>query len=196
MTRPSSIALLLVLFLAGVACADDDGSPGTTGATTGPSATGATGPSSDPSDSPTGSESPQGEPGSELEDGRHFGFIRSVDVEGLSVDFDLASFLTGDAANEAAQEHGDEVPVPNDYYIVNDNPALRTLGLGPDLRLVLLDWNRCCDETFLGELATFAEAVNGGDRVVVDDLVYEPRGPFWVTVAGGVVTEIEEHYLP
>ena len=40
--------------------------------------------------------------------------------------FDLAYFLTGDAANQAAAEHGDETPVPNDYYIVNDNPSLRT----------------------------------------------------------------------
>lgn len=172
-----------------------------TGPATGPTATGGTGSTeptgpttTGPSGSPTSSESPPAE--AELEDGRHFGYIRSVDVPALAIVFDLAYFLTGDEATEAAEEHGDEAPPPNDYYIVNDNPRVRTLGLAPDLELVLLDWNRCCDRTFEGQLEPFADAINGGDRVLVGDLVYENDGPFWVTVEGGAIVRIEEQFLP
>ena len=43
-------------------------------------------------------------------------------------------------------------PVPNDHFVVNDNPMLRTLSLAPDARLRLLDWNHCCDTFFDGDL--------------------------------------------
>jgi hypothetical protein len=56
--------------------------------------------------------------------------------------FDLAYFLTGDAANQAAAEHGDETPVPNDYYIVNDNPLLRTTPISPSVEIDAIDWSR------------------------------------------------------
>lgn len=197
MTRSRSIALLLVLFLAAAACADDEGSPGTTGAATGPSATtGATGPSGDASDSPTASESADGEPGGELEDGRHFGFVGSVDADGRTIAFDRAEFLTGEDANEAAAAEGLETPVPNDYFIVNDEEELSTLGLSPDVELVLLDWSRCCDETFVGELEAFGAAFED-PPFVQGDLIYQgPTSPYWVTVEGGAVTRIEEQYLP
>lgn len=193
MTPPRSIALVLALFLAAAACADEEGSPGTTGpatgAATGPSApTGATG----PSDSPTASESP----GGELEDGRHFGFVGSVDVDGRTIAFDRAEFLTGDEANEAAAEEGLETPVPNDYFIENDEEELSTLGLSPDVELVLLDWSRCCDETFVGELEAFGAAFED-PPFVQGDLIYQgPTSPYWVTVEGGAITRIEEQYLP
>jgi hypothetical protein len=146
----------------------------------------------------TVSATPSPEEGeAELEDGRHFGFIESVDLEGLALEFDLAYFLTGEEANAAAEEHGDEVPVPNDYYIVNDNPKIRTLGVAPDLEIVLFDWDRCCEETISGSLEGLAEAINGGEPVTVDGHLYQgPLSPYWLTVEGGAVTRIEEQYLP
>jgi hypothetical protein len=193
---PTAVVLVLVLVLVAGACADDgDGARAPTGAT-GP--TNETGPSPSPPEEPSPSESPSpsGSPSPALEDGLHFGFLTAVDVARRTLELDLAYFLTGDEANEAAAERGDETPVPNDYYIVNDNPRLRTLALGDDLRLVLLDWSRCCDETFRGELEPFATAVNEVEAVTVDGRVYQPGSPFWLTVAGGVVTRIEEQYLP
>jgi hypothetical protein len=183
------------------ACADDPETsavgPTATGAT-GPTATGSppTSPSTTVSATPSPSPSPAPEE-PELEDGRHFGFIESVDVDGLALEFDLAYFLTGEEANAAAEEHGDEVPVPNDYYIVNDNPKLRTLGVAPNLEIVLYDWDRCCDETIEGSLEGLAEAINGGEPVTVDGHLYQgPLSPYWLTVEGGAVTRIEEQYLP
>jgi len=156
--------------------------PSGTTATTGP--TGTTG-------VPTGSLEP------ELEDGEHFGFVESVDAEGGSMVFDLAYFLTGEEANQAAAERGFEVPVPNDYFIVNDNPKLRTLALSPSLRLALLDWNHCCDEFFDGDLTTFATAINTGEQVTVGDQVYlGTLSQYWLTVNDGVVVRVEEQYLP
>jgi hypothetical protein len=189
-------ALLLMLSVALAACADDPtvGATGGTGASdpTGVTApTGATGPTA------TGATGETGErPPAELEDGEHFGFVEEVDPSGGTLVLDLAYFLQGEAANEAAAERGDEVPVPNDYYIVNDNPRLRTLALADDLELSLLDWNRCCDERFDGDLDTFAEAIAEG-MLEADGLVYNGTfSPYWLTVENGEVVRIEEQYLP
>jgi hypothetical protein len=197
MPRIRFVVLLLAIAVVTAACAEDPettaGAPTGTGPT-GPTATGS------PLETPsvTSSTSPSAEEEEpELEDGRHFGFLESVDLEGLALEFDLAYFLTGEEANAAAEEHGDETPVPNDYYIVNDNPKLRTLGVAPDLEIVLYDWDRCCDETISGSLEGLAEAINGGEPVTVDGHLYQgPLSPYWLTVEGGAVTRIEEQYLP
>lgn len=143
-----------------------------------------------------GSESAIGTPSPVLEDGRHFGYIESVDIRTLpgTMAFDLALFLTGDEANQAAAEHGDETPVPNDYYIVNDNPRLRTLVVSSDIRIQLLDWRHCCDRLFSADPDRFQDSFS---------LTKYPAGnykgkfsTYWLTVNGGVVTAIEEQYLP
>jgi hypothetical protein len=192
--RRRSTLLLVALALAGAACAEEDPVAGPTAdevtAPTGPTATGGT-------PSPLPSATPLEEPDAELVDGRHFGWVRAVDLEALSIEFDLASFLTGDEANEAAEERGDETPVPNDYYIVDDNPRLRTLGVGPTLEIVLFDWNRCCDETIPAGLDAFAEAIASDEPITVDgSLLYGGYSPYWITIEGGVITRIEEQYLP
>ena len=132
-----------------------------------------------------------------LEEGRHFGYIKSVDIGGspFSLVFDKADFLTGQAATEAAREDGVIGPdesQPNDYYIRNQNPLLRTLTFRDDVRLIVIDWTNCC-ETVTGELEPFAAAFEG----------HQPAGayrgsfsPYWITVTGGEVVKVEEQYLP
>jgi hypothetical protein len=142
-----------------------------------------------------------GEPGSPgealLGDGRHFGYLRSVDVDGDTIEFDLAYFLSGEEANQAYHEAtGDSGPVPNDYYVLNDNPKVRTLTLAPDVRLHLLDWNNCCDTFFDGDLALFAEAIGEQADVTDGDLIYRGQSQWWITVENGLVTKIEEQYTP
>jgi hypothetical protein len=144
-----------------------------------------------------GDEPPSTSAGSALEDGRHFGYVRSVDVDGGTIEFDLAYWLSGKEANQAYQEAtGDTGPVPNDHFVVNDNPMLRTLTLAPDVRLRLLDWNNCCDTFFDGDLALFAEAIGEHADVTDGDLIYRGQSQWWITVENGVVTEIEEQYSP
>ncbi len=192
MRRIPALLLAMLLGLVVAACADGNG------AAVGPTGTpGSPSPTARPTVEPTPTEEPTAEPSPELEDGRHFGFIRSVDPDAMTLVLDLAYFLTGEEANEAAAEHGDEVPVPNDYYIVNDNPRLRTLELSPELRLRLIDWNRCCEPTLDGDLRTFATAIEAGEPVTAGDAVYHGAlSPYWLWMEGGRVVLIEEQYLP
>lgn len=183
------ISILLALALPATTCGDGEtAAPSPT-----PTPTTITG---SPSPDPSSTESPSPTPSPELEDGRHFGCIESVDIRTLpgTMVFDLAIFLTGDEANQAAAEHGGETPVPNDYYIVNDNPRLRTLVASRDVRILLLDWKHCCDRFFPADPGRFQ------DFLALNE--YPPgnyRGkfsPYWLTVRDGVVTAIEEQYLP
>jgi len=201
MRKTAALVLAGALLLA--ACARDEGPAGGTTSSTGasgPSAgTGATGTAPTGATSPTGPSATSPEPSlaPELGDGVHFGFIEGVDVAGGTIVFDLAYFLTGEEANQAAAEHGFETPVPNDYFIVNDNPKLRTLALSPDVELALLDWDQCCDTFIDGDLTVFAEAIEAEDPITVDgQLYYGSLSPYWVTVEGGIITRIEEQYLP
>jgi len=122
------------------------------------------------------SGTPSPSPSPALEDGRHFGYIKSAQLTAQPqfIVFDLAYLLTGDEANQAAADRGLETPVPNDYFIVNDNPRLRALPPAPALLF---------QESF-------------------DQKKYPPgnyKGKFsgyWLTVKGGAVTKVEEQYFP
>jgi len=192
--------LLLAIALGLGACSDGDGAaPGPTPPTPSPTAAPSPtpGPTEEPGQSPEPTEEPTAEPSPGLDDGRHFGFVQVVDPEGMTLVLDLAYFLTGEEANEAAAERGDEVPVPNDYYIVNDNPKLRTLALSPDVGLRLIDWNRCCELSLNGDLETFAAAIASGEPIAAGGSVYYGGwSPYWLEIEDGRVVLIEEQYLP
>ncbi len=145
-------------------------------------------------DSPSPSPTPEPTTASPaLDDGRHFIFVKELLGDPPDrMTFDLAEFLTGDAAAEAAAEHGDESPPPNDYYIVNDNPRLRTLPIASDAELRILDWADCCSSFVIGDLGLLADALVHADPTGT----YRPSSPFWITVEGGAIVTIEEQYLP
>jgi hypothetical protein len=131
-----------------------------------------------------------------LPDGRSFGYIKTMSASNRTLSFDLAQFLEGDAADRAAAEDGAIAPgeqVENDYYIRNQNPRLRTLTYTPDVRIrVVGDPPDLVD----GELSAFVDSFSQ------DNVEFGPgryRGShtqYWLTVQGGVVTKIEELYLP
>ncbi len=144
-----------------------------------------------------GAAEPAPFPGASLEDGRHFGYVRSVDTAAGTIEFDLAYFLSGKEADRAYQEAtGDTGHVPNDHFVVNDNPMLRTMTLAPDVRLRLLDWNHCCETFFDGDPSLFAQAIEQQADVTDGDLIYRGQSSWWITIENGVVTEIEEQYAP
>jgi hypothetical protein len=153
-----------------------------------------------PTDEPTGSPEPSGsetpEPsGSELpilEDGHHFVYVRSATRSGdgrARVRFDLAYFYTGERAAQEAAERGDEVV--NDYYIVNDNPRLRTLPLADDVEVEYIPMTLCC-ELQPGNIDAWLEAVLETNQTDYDG----KNVPWWFTVEGGEITRIEQQYLP
>jgi hypothetical protein len=108
--------------------------------------------------------------------------------------FDLAYFYTGAKANQAAASHGDPTPVPNGYYIVNDNPLLRTLDVDPSVKIyVILGHHQCC----ASQKGTLTGFIAGFNLTSYHNVTY--KGSFtqyWLTISNGAVVKIEEQYLP
>ncbi|HZA19271.1 MAG TPA: hypothetical protein VE889_00335 [Actinomycetota bacterium] len=150
---------------------------------------------------------PTGTPGSPtptraLADGRQFGYISAVDLQGSedldaagALTFDPADWWVGDEANQAAVEDGVIEPgesVPNDYYIRNREKDAVSVDLAEDVELLVVDWPNCCD-SIVGDLQRFADSFTTKDPT---GAYVGSRSPYWVTVDGGQVVEIEELYLP
>ncbi|MGZ8620027.1 MAG: hypothetical protein ACXWYE_09005 [Actinomycetota bacterium] len=147
-----------------------------------------------PSETPGGSSTLEPTPAA-LDEGRHFVLADEVVASGggHALVLDLGSFLTGDEANEAAAEAGMETPVPDGYYIVNDNPRLRTVPISPDASVRYIPADPCCD-LVLGDLDAWMDAVNGE---VMRDMVGEISTTWWwVTVRHGSIVAIEQQYFP
>ena len=122
-----------------------------------------------------------------LEDGRHLVLIKTVDPGRRTVTFDLLQWFEGEAAAKAAAEDGEESPPPNDYYIRNVNPRLRTLPVAADARLTLT------------RLTLGQGGGNAAGGVPVDLATVAANGRdhlFWATVQGGRILRLEEQYIP
>ena len=172
---------------------------GTTGTPTGTTGTSAepTGPTGETGQD-TGNAGCAGATAPEtLADGTYFGFFESIDVDTGVSKFDLACFYTGEEANQQAAARGDEVPVPNDVYIVNDNPATRDVPVDPSAELLLIDWNACCETGPGATLDGLASALGHKNFVEIDGWKYAGSlSPYWVTIANGQIVGIEEQFLP
>ena len=122
-----------------------------------------------------------------------FTFIKKATRSGSAATIvaDYAQLLTGEAAAVAATAHGDESPPPNDYYIVNDNPKLRTLQVRSDATVKLTtksDGTTVGPDGYSVSLAKFVELYNGTTAI---------RGaPYHITLTDGSVSAIAEQYTP
>jgi hypothetical protein len=202
------VVVAVVGTLAAIALSGDDDTQAGPGPTGEPSVTlpsspaETTGPSPQPTGSTgsTGSANPgcSGAPApATLADGTYFGYVESVDVDSGTMGFDLACFYTGEEANEQAAQRGDEVPVPNDVYIVNDSTTIRDVPVDPSTELLLIDWNECCEVSSGAELEAFASAIGGPDFVEIGGRRYAGSlSPYWLTIESGQVVLIEEQFLP
>jgi hypothetical protein len=124
-----------------------------------------------------------------LADGRHPVYLKAVDPDRPTITFDLIQFFTGEAANKAAAEDGEESPPPNDYYIRNVNSRLRTVPVRSDAPITV------------NVLAAQSTGSSTKDvSVTIDELAgYFPNSgtaPFWITVEQGQVTKIAQQFLP
>ena len=196
--RLRTIALIVVVGIAALAVgvflgsrSGEDAAVSTTSpATPSPTSTEGPTPSETPGESSTAEPSPAA-----LDEGRHFVLADEVVASGggNALILDLGYFLTGDEANEAAAEDGVETPVPDGYYIVNDNPKLRTVPISPDATVRYIPADPCCD-LVLGDLEAWMDAVNGE---VMTDMVGEMSNTWWwVAVRDGSIVAIEQQYLP
>jgi hypothetical protein len=139
-----------------------------------------------------------------------FAFLTRVSVSEVVADY--AQWLTGEEAAQAAYEDGviDSVEegVPNDFYIRNANPLLRTLPLAPDVvvwlqtsaggpvqpvQVGVADW-----------LALFNDGTpwGEGERPPVEPPGFGFYGagsvgtPYWLVILDSQVIAIEQQYLP
>ena len=100
------------------------------------------------------------------------------------IEFDLACWFTGEAAVAAAAEDGAEPP-PNDYYVRNDNPQIRSLPVSSESEVV---WYPTGDPASDAVVA-FTDRVDGAAA----------RGFFfgvWLDVIDGEVFRIREQWVP
>jgi hypothetical protein len=125
-----------------------------------------------------------------------FTFINKVtgsSAKGFKVVVQYAKLLTGEAAADAATAHGDESPPPNDYYIVSDDPALRTFTLSKTAKIVVLGWAGAdATKKKTVTIAQFMSVMPGGSK-------FQDRwanAPYTITISAGTVTQIEQYYLP
>jgi hypothetical protein len=148
----------------------------------------------EPTTGPAATEPAPTAPSAELKDGRHFGFIKRVDFRTSTIVFDLAYLLSGEKANQAAAARGYETPVSNDYFVVNDNPKLRTLRLASDVEILLLDWKRCCSAFFSADRERFQASFRIKHFPTGN---YQGKyGSYWLTVQDGAVVKIQNRYQP
>jgi hypothetical protein len=128
-----------------------------------------------------------------------FGYIRSVSTAGpaATLAFDEAEFLTGKAAQKAAEEDGavePGEPVPNDYYIRNPDKTTQTFRIANDAKITA---DRCkpCRHGRPGELGPFLAALMQGRQTYADP--YRGKySQYWLTIDDGVVVAIDEQYVP
>lgn len=133
-------------------------------------------------DSPSGSGCTPGDAAT-LPEGEWFGVVTATSAN--SLEFDLACWFTGDAAVEAAAEDGEESPPPNDYYIRNENPQVRSLSVSS---ATLVTWYPDGNPTSETEVS-FEEWAAG----------VAPRGflfGVWLDVIDGEVQQIREQWVP
>ena len=129
----------------------------------------------------------------------HFGYIRSVSTAGpaATLAFDEAEFLTGDAAQKAAEQDGVVAPgekVPNDYYIRNRDQTTQTLRIANDAKITAKRCPLCCHGRD-GQLGPFLASFMKGRQTFADPY----RGKYslyWLTIRDGEVAAIDEQYVP
>jgi hypothetical protein len=118
-----------------------------------------------------------------LADGRHPVCLTAVDPNRGTITFDLVQWYHGeDAAREAAKDH-QESPPPNDYYIRNVNPKLRTLPTAAQATITVNNLLNTQQPTpvSLAKLAT---------------LTHDRSPMFWITVSHDQVLKISEQWVP
>ncbi len=126
---------------------------------------------------------------------RQYSFVREVSAGSQpTIVADYAQFLTGSAAAAAAAADGGESPPPNDYYVLNENPKLRTLKVKPGISVKLTSNP---DGTVDPAGYQVAVEVWSGYFAAPSDENAGIRGAgYWLTLDGGTVVAIEEQFVP
>ena len=132
-----------------------------------------------------------------LADGRSAVYLTTVDTGHRAITFDLIEFLTGDSAKQAwkkANPGSDEDGPDDDYFIVNDNPKLRTLPVAGTVTVSVLQNGGGSPDPMSITFAAFPAYLTKAKPDTSDhQLSYNP---FWITVQNGQIVKIEEQFVP
>jgi hypothetical protein len=128
-------------------------------------------------------------------DGKHFGFIQSATTAPAMLEFDEAEFLTGADAAAAAAAAGEEA---FDYYIENDETTFATIPVADGVTVTHVSCKGGpCKGGSAGDYTAFSASFAGDPSTyTLDDPYRASHSQYWVTTSGGVVTAIDEMYLP
>jgi hypothetical protein len=140
-------------------------------------------PASSAAEPPTGAGGATGSEPVVLADGRHPVLLKAIDPGRGTVTFDLVQYFRDEeATREAAKDH-QESPPPNDSYMRNLNPRLRTLPVGADAAITAnqLAGSNENVPVSLGRLASLTRAGSG---------------VFWLTVRDDQIVQIGEQWSP
>jgi hypothetical protein len=186
-----AIALGLLVFVGGYVLGTNGGETAASATPTSAHPTRVESTRTSPTSRPTSSPEPSGD---EVPDGRYF--VQLADLQDLgghrAIRYDLAYFYTDEEANQVAASRGDETPVPNGVYIVNDNPKLRTAPLADGFGVRYIP-EGSGSETVPAPQDRFLAWLGETEQTDFPpkDITY-----WWITVDGGEVTKIEQQYLP
>jgi len=137
------------------------------------------------------------EPGSDtLPDDTYF--VQLSDLQGGEdgppvIAYDLAYFLTGEQADQEAAARGMETPVPDGYFIVNDNDKLRTAPLANTFSVKYIPEGSGSSSPVKAHAAQFLGWLEGS---VQTDFPSKDTSWWWITIANGQVTHAKQQYLP
>lgn len=130
-----------------------------------------------------------------LGNGRYAVWLTGLDQRSGTVTFDVVQWLTGAAADAAFHREHPDAPdrhVPNGYYIVNQNPRLRTLPVRPGVSLSVLVPMHGAEQQRIS-FATFPDYLAGDLEPHDNKLWYNP---FWLTIHNDRVDSVAEQYIP
>ena len=130
------------------------------------------------------------------EDGKNIGYVKGVESEGAtrSLKADYAELLTGNAAVRAHKADGLGDIDGEQYYIRNVNPALRTIPISEDAKVIVWSWFAETEDIQAKTIpvSEFLASMPGGS-----DADESRSGlPYWFTVKNGEIVRIEEQFVP
>ncbi len=128
-----------------------------------------------------------------LADGRYAAYLTAIDTRARTVTFDVVQYLTGAEAAKAFHRDHPEITEdpPNGYYIVNQNPRLRTLPVHKNV-VVQVCW---LDEGLAVQTIPF-DRLPGYFAKDPEKDKYIWYDPFWLTVRADRIEVLFEQYIP
>ncbi|WP_167577933.1 hypothetical protein [Ammoniphilus sp. YIM 78166] len=132
---------------------------------------------------------------------KQIGYITQVQKQKngkYKVTIDYIQWFSGEAANRAMREDGkckgfeSECFAPNDFYIRNVNPKLRTFELSKKAVIRLQTFGRKDGNFYFDQkvsLDNFANHFNKNKQ-------HQAHIPYWIELQSGVIVKVTEQYVP